>query len=63
MCYRWLKSGRVSMASTESHALVESILQQQLVAEESIVKTSNLVFKLATTVEQQRGWMKNEDFA
>lgn len=50
------------MASTESHTLVESILKQQLVTEQSIARASDVVSKLATTVQQQRGWMTNEDF-
>eukprot|EP00798_Chlamydomonas_sp_ICE-L_P000955 gene955-3859_t len=57
-----LKQGRVSMASTESHALVESILRQQLVMEEALATAIGTVNKLATSVGQHRGWMTNEDF-
>ncbi len=48
--FRWLKDGRISMASTEGHALVEAILRQQLVMEASVIKTSDNVSTLADTV-------------
>eukprot|EP00798_Chlamydomonas_sp_ICE-L_P003722 gene3722-13788_t len=45
-----------------SHALVESILRQQLVMEEALATAIGTVNKLATSVGQHRGWMTNEDF-
>ena len=46
----------------DGHALVESILKQQLVTEQSVARASDVVSKLATTVQQQQGWTMNEDF-
>ena len=59
--YRDLKAGRVTLASTESHVLVEEVLKQQLVMEEAVAKASNTVDRLAEKMDKQRGWMNNEE--